>query len=197
MESVTSGTKIKDETIDLYTMNFSKLFLIALLCTGLLASCSGSDKAAPAEEISTEETSANSMENNEESTSSEEGISQVTIEATDDMKYNLEAIEVNAGDQVVLTLINKGKMPKEAMGHNWPLLKQGVDLEEYSLAAAKEKDNEFQVTGREGDVIVHTKLLGPGESETVTFTAPEVGTYPFVCTFPAHYGMMKGDFIVK
>jgi azurin len=175
-------------------MKFSKLFLIALLSTGLLASCGGSEEAAPSEETSIEETST---ENNEESTAAEEGISQVTIEATDDMKYNLKTIEVNAGDQVVLTLINKGKMPKEAMGHNWTLLKQGVDLEEYSLAAAKEKDNEFQVSGREGDVIIHTKLLGPGESETITFTAPEVGTYPFVCTFPAHYGMMKGDFIVK
>lgn len=178
-------------------MKFSKLFLLALLGTGLLASCGSSEEAAPAEETSTEETSTASTENNEESVSSEEGISQVTIEASDDMKYNLKTIEVNAGDQVVLTLINKGKMPKEAMGHNWTLLKQGVDLEEYSLAAAKEKDNEFQVTGREGDVIVHTKLLGPGESETIIFTAPEVGTYPFVCTFPAHYGMMKGDFIVK
>jgi len=96
-------------------MKFSKLFLIALLSTGLLASCGGSEEAAPAEETSTEETST---ENNEESVSSEEGISQVTIEATDDMKYNLKTIEVNAGDQVVLTLINKGKMPKEAMGHN-------------------------------------------------------------------------------
>ncbi len=88
-------------------------------------------------------------------------------------------------------------MPKEAMGHNITILKQGVDLEEYAMAASKAKDNEYQVKGREGDVIAHTKLLGPGESETITFNAPEAGTYKFICTFPAHYGLMQGDFIVK
>lgn len=66
-------------------MKFSKLFLIALLGTGLLASCGGSEEATPAEDTPTEETSATSTENNEESTAAEEGISQVTIEASDDM----------------------------------------------------------------------------------------------------------------
>lgn len=130
-------------------------------------------------------------------TSTEEGITELTIESNDDMKFNLKTLEVKAGNQVALTLINKGTMPKAAMGHNWTLLKQGVDLEEYALAAAKAKDNDYQVAGREGDVIAHTKMLGPGESETIVFDAPEAGTYKFICTFPAHYGLMQGDFIVK
>ena len=33
------------------------------------------------------------------------------------------------------------------------------------------------------DVIAATKLLGPGENETLTFTAPEPGDYQFVCSF--------------
>lgn len=176
-----------------------KLFLTAtvILSVGIMASCGGSEEATNNEPATTEQSSSDEIAPEDETSTEEEGVTTVTIEATDDMKYNLKNIEVNAGDQVILTLINKGKMPKESMGHNWTLLQQGVDLEEYSLAAAKEKENEFQVTGRESDVIVHTKLLGPGESETITFAAPEVGTYPFVCTFPAHYGMMKGEFIVK
>ena len=164
-------------------------FIIASLALGMLASCGGSAEA-PAETATTETTTT-------EATTAEEGIAEITIESNDDMKYNLKTLNVKAGDQVVLTLINKGTMPKEAMGHNITILKQGVDLEEYAMAASKAKDNEYQVKGREGDVIAHTKILGPGESETITFNAPAAGTYKFICTLPAHYGLMQGDFIVE
>ena len=164
-------------------------FIFASLALGMLASCGGSAEA-PAETATTETTTT-------EATTAEEGIAEITIESNDDMKYNLKTLNVKAGDQVVLTLINKGSMPKESMGHNLTILKQGVDLEEYAMAASKAKDNEYQVKGRESDVIAHTKLLGPGESETITFNAPAAGTYKFICTFPAHYGLMQGDFIVE
>ncbi len=165
--------------------------IVASVALVFMASCGGSS------ETSTETSTAVETPSTPEANTSEEGISELTIESNDEMKYNLKTLEVKAGDKVVLTLINKGSMPKEAMGHNITILKQGVDLEEYALAAAKAKDNDYQVKGREGDVIAHTKLLGPGESETITFDAPEAGTYKFVCTFPAHYGLMQGDFIVK
>lgn len=166
--------------------------IFASAAVGFLASCGGNSETAQ-ESTPTETTAPESTE----TTSGEEGIAELTIESNDDMKYNLKTLEVKAGDQVILTLINKGSMPKEAMGHNLTILKQGVDLEEYAMAASKAKDNGYQVKGREGDVIAHTKILGPGESETITFNAPEVGTYKFLCTFPAHYGLMQGDFIVK
>ena len=38
-----------------------------------------------------------------------------------------------------------------------------------------------------------TKLLLPGQSEKLSFTAPaEVGEYPFLCTFPGHWLVMNG-----
>ena len=48
-----------------------------------------------------------------------------------------------------------------------------------------------------GDVIAATKLLGPAESETISFTAPEPGDYEYVCTFPGHFAMMRGIMNVK
>jgi azurin len=48
-----------------------------------------------------------------------------------------------------------------------------------------------------GDVLAATKLLGPGESETITFTVDEPGDYQFVCTFPGHFAMMRGIMVVK
>ena len=41
-------------------------------------------------------------------------------------------------------------------------------------------------------MLVHMPLAKPGESSEVTFTAPEPGKYPYICTVPGHYMMMKG-----
>ena len=48
-------------------------------------------------------------------------------------------------------------------------------------------------------IIAHTKLFGPKQSDEVTFKAPtEPGEYPFICSFPAHYlSGMKGVIVVK
>jgi azurin len=125
------------------------------------------------------------------------GFSDVVIEGTDQMKFSLSTIEVNAGDTVQITFINSGKIPKEAMGHNWTLLSADVNLEEYAKEAANYKENQYQAKGREKDVIAFTKILGPGEKEILKFLAPNKGEYKFICTFPGHYGIMQGDFIVK
>jgi azurin len=48
------------------------------------------------------------------------------------------------------------------------------------------------------EVIAHTKLVGGGESDTITFTAPkEPGAYPYICSFPGHFALMQGVFTVK
>jgi len=44
---------------------------------------------------------------------------------------------------------------------------------------------------------VYTRMLGGGESDTITFDAPEPGTYIFICSFPGHYQLMMGEFIVS
>ena len=47
-------------------------------------------------------------------------------------------------------------------------------------------------------VLAHTKMLGPGESDMVEVTAPaEAGTYPYLCTFPGHFAIMKGVLVVE
>jgi azurin len=47
-------------------------------------------------------------------------------------------------------------------------------------------------------IIVFTKLLGPGESDTITFNAPAAGVYDYICTFPGHVILgMRGKMTVK
>ncbi len=168
---------------------------ISLLLTSLTA-CGGGE-SAPSTENTNQETSPNENVKEEGTTSDEDGVIEITIESNDQMKYNLSEIRAKEGSTVVLTLVNVGTMPKEAMGHNWTLLNAGVDHEEYASAAESAKDNDYQVKGRESDVIAHTAILGPSETETLTFTAPAAGLYKYVCTFPAHYGTMNGTLIVE
>ena len=82
------------------------------------------------------------------------------------------------------------------MGHNFVLLKKGTDLVAFATAAATQKDNKYIPKGTE-DVIVHTDIIGGGQVATIEFDAPEAGTYEFLCSFPAHYAMMQGQFIVE
>jgi len=120
----------------------------------------------------------------------------VVITSNDAMQFNKKEIKVKAGEKVKITLKHIGKMDKNVMGHNFVLLKQGVELTKFGNSAATARDNDFIPKGTQ-DVIAHTKLIGGGETTVVEFDAPEVGTYQFLCSFPGHYAIMKGTFIVE
>lgn len=120
----------------------------------------------------------------------------VTIEGNDRMQFNLDEINAEAGQIVQLTLVHTGKLPKAAMGHNWVLLAQGTDINKFGAAASKFADNSY-IPEDTDQVIAATELVGGGQETTIEFTAPEAGTYDFICSFPGHYAMMKGKFIVE
>jgi azurin len=121
----------------------------------------------------------------------------VTVNADDAMKFDVKEITVYAGQEVTLTLNHVGKATKAVMGHNFVILKPGVVMADFAAKAAKPDAVDHIPAGSEGDIIAHTKMLGGGESDTINFTAPEKGEYDFLCSFPGHYAMMKGKFIVK
>lgn len=121
----------------------------------------------------------------------------VSVTANDQMKFNLSEIRAKTGEKIKVTLKNEGSVPKAAMAHNWVLLKpmndEGVNA--FSMAAMQ-KAPEYLPADKSA-IVAHTKLLGPGESDTVEFTAPAAGQYPFICSFPGHSALMKGKLIVE
>ncbi len=120
----------------------------------------------------------------------------ITLNANDKMQYDQTELNVQEGQTVVLTLNHTGTMPVEAMGHNFTLLKQGTDLTKFEEEAAKNKENGYIPTDT-SSIIAHTDLIGGGQSTTITFPAPEKGSYDFLCSFPGHYSVMKGKFNVN
>ena len=119
----------------------------------------------------------------------------IIINSFDNMIYDKNKIEVNSGKNIILTLNHKGKVSKEFMGHNFVLLKKGVNVDEYAKKAVLAKSNDYIPNSDEA--IAYTKMLGGGESTTISFLAPEAGIYTYICTFPGHYMMMRGELIVK
>src|SRR5690606_920315 len=118
----------------------------------------------------------------------------IVLNSNDQMKFDKTEIKIKAGEKIKLVLNHTGKLPKNAMGHNFVLLTKGTDVQKFATAAMNEKATEYIPSKR---VLAHTKLIGGGESTTIEFTAPAKGTYDFICSFPGHYAMMKGKFIVE
>ena len=118
----------------------------------------------------------------------------IVINSNDQMRFDKNEIRVKAGEKIKLTLNHTGKLAENVMGHNFVLLTQGTDVAKFATAAMNEKANEYIPSS---GVIAHTELIGGGESTTIEFTAPKKGTYDFICSFPGHYAMMKGKFIVE
>ena len=125
---------------------------------------------------------------------------EVVITGNDTMQFDVKNFNVKAGEKVKLTLKNVGQVPKIAMGHNLVLLKKGITAIAFgqkALGAGANATNALP-DSLKGEVIAATKLLGPGESETIEFTAPkEAGSYEYVCTFPGHFALMRGTMSVK
>jgi len=120
----------------------------------------------------------------------------LVIEANDLMRFNKTLLKVKAGEPVKLTLKNVGELPKQSMGHNAVVLQPGTDLPAFAGEAIKATDNEFIPLTFASSIVAHTKLLGPGETDVIEFTL-ENGVYPFICSFPGHYGLMQGKIVAE
>ncbi len=163
----------------------------AFMCASLslMISCGGGDKKEEKKSIqignsdSTNKTSDNSVN--------------IGLTGNDLMQYNKTEIRVKAGQEVTLTLRHIGKMELLVMGHNFVLLKSGVDMVAFGQDATMAGKDKDWIPNDGKDIIAHTKMIGGGQSTSVTFTAPEPGTYDFLCSFSGHWATMKGKFIVE
>jgi azurin len=112
------------------------------------------------------------------------------------MLYDTTSFTVSRGQPVKLILSNP-----DVTQHNLVIGQPG-SLEELGMAGNEmAKDPAGLSKGFipvSDKILHHTKLLDHGTSETLRFEAPKTpGTYPFLCTFPGHWILMKGEMIVK
>ncbi|WP_115562801.1 azurin [Xanthomonas arboricola] len=119
----------------------------------------------------------------------------VTITGNDQMKFDQSAITI-APDctQVDVTLKHAGKMAATVMGHNWVLTKS-ADFQAVANDGMRSTIADSYLPKADARVIAHTKVVGGGESTTVSLATSKLtkgGAYTFFCSFPGHWAMMKG-----
>ena len=122
-----------------------------------------------------------------------------TIEGNDLLQYSASEIRVSAScGEVTITLRHTRQLPVNAMGHNWVLTAtadaQGV------VAAGSSAGAPGYLPDGDPRVLAATDMIGGGEESTVTFDISALeagGDYQFFCTFPGHYALMKGQFIIE
>lgn len=113
-----------------------------------------------------------------------------------EMRFEQTSFTVQPGETVTLTFNNTATI--EAMTHNVVLLNDDDD------ATVARVGQEGMTAGEanayvpdDPAILAHTALAKPGETVSVTFTAPTTpGTYRYICTFPGHYMMMQGTMTV-
>ena len=128
----------------------------------------------------------------------QKGLKIIRISAVKErMLYDLKQFEVRAGQPVKLEFVNP-----DAISHNLVIIRpeteEAVALEVNRMIADLKQIEIGQYIPETDAILFHTEMVPPNSSETLRFIAPkEPGNYPYICTFPGHWTIMKGVMVVK
>jgi azurin len=114
------------------------------------------------------------------------------------LAYDVKAFSVKANSTVKLTFENIH--PTVPQPHNVVIGVPGSKDKILAAAMQLAADPQGMAKGyipESEDVLFHTKLLQPGQTEVLEFAAPAAGQYPYVCTFPGHGILMNGIMTVE
>ena len=112
------------------------------------------------------------------------------------MQFAPRELRVKAGAKVRLIFDNP-----DLMMHNFVLVARGAGEEVGALADQLAADPNGMAKGyvpASPKVLLATPLVAPKTKAELTFDAPkEPGEYPYLCTFPGHWRVMRGVLIVS
>ena len=109
------------------------------------------------------------------------------------LTYDIKSFTVKAGQKLKVTFNNQSILPQP---HNFILGKIGSKDRLIAAVGTMVTDPNGMAKSyipESPDIIIHMKLVNPGQSETLEFTVPaEKGDYPYLCSFPGHAMLMNG-----
>src|SRR5258705_245557 len=112
---------------------------------------------------------------------------QLEISGNDLMQYDKPELSAPATcKQITLTLHHIGKLPREAMGHNWVLVNAADVTAVATAGMSAGLPNDYLAPG-DKRVLAHTKTIGGGGTPPPglsTFLPQKRGAPPNPCTFP-------------
>jgi azurin len=89
----------------------------------------------------------------------------------------------------------------DLMTHNFVLVEAGAGDEVGVLADRMASDPDGMAKGyvpQSPKILLATPLVNPRSKHEVVFVAPvKPGRYPYLCTFPGHWRLMRGVLVVE
>lgn len=118
----------------------------------------------------------------------------LTIGTKPGLQFDITELKVKSGSKIELIFSNN-----DDMLHNLVITQPGDVVDKVGKMAMEMglKGPDLQYVPVSDQVLFHTSLLQPDSREAIYFEAPAPGVYPFVCTFPGHYLVMRGRMIVE
>ena len=164
------------------------LYIIAICST--LWACGGSSNQFQEEE---QETPTETIEAKTPVNTSDTILVQALGANMAKMRFDIATLAVPANKQITIALENVGTDP--TMPHNMVIVEQGTGAD-VGQDGLKFKDNSY-VNPEDKRVIAYSALAPMGETVYFTFTTPAAGEYEFICSYPGHWGRMKGKFVTE
>ena len=123
----------------------------------------------------------------------------IVIDGNDQIQFVQSELRVSSNCAVVtVTLRHIGTLAQNIMGHNWVLTTTG-DYQDVAQAGQTAGPPNFVPAG-DARVIAATNVIGGGEETAVTFDIAGLeagGDYTYFCSFPGHFVLMNGKFIIE
>ena len=115
------------------------------------------------------------------------------------MQYDVTTINVNKDcANFEVTLNHSGALDKSIMGHNIVIVPTESFNEIIGMISMDAGiDNGFLPT--DDRIIAKTAMIGGGETTSVTLDLSKLESgkeYTFFCSFPGHYGIMRGKLAI-
>jgi len=158
--------------------------LVLCILVAAAAGCGGTGE--------TEKETNGTSETADVTPSTQEGGVQVVVirPVGEEMKYATTEFTVTAGKPVRVVMENTAT--SLAMQHNVVITKPGTNTDEVGMAAVAAGEANGYIPKDNDAILFYTVIAKPGTKTEVEFIAPRPGDYPYVCTFPGHFALMKG-----
>ena len=121
------------------------------------------------------------------------------VEVGDGLMFNAKELSVEKScGNITVNLKHTGKMAANIMGHNWVLTSEADANDVAGKGSAAGLANNYVPKG-DARVIAATKVIGGGETDSISFSTDSLTTgekYLYVCTFPGHSFVMRGTLLV-
>jgi plastocyanin len=107
-----------------------------------------------------------------------------------ELSYSVSEIRAKAGEVLRIRYINESDM-----SHNIVLVREEADIRPVGIAALQAMATDWIPEKEMHRILAYSDLAYSGDTVVLSFKVPPPGTYPYICTYSAHWTQMQGRLI--